>query len=157
AHHSDPRIKQITAHVLNRFLQGATRPPDSPTDLRAEATNAGAIDLDWAGKPKASELVLERSPDPTFAASSAIRLDPGLTHYTDSGLAPGVYYYRIGARSNTGSSPYSNVAAAATIRYEALVGQSAGLTSWWRLDERRGDTAADRAGRRSGTYGSGVT
>lgn len=154
--YADPRIQQITANLLNRFAAGAQPLPAGATDFTASAS-ASAVHLSWTNNAtNADNYVLDRSTTPTFDAINSVTLPATATTYDDTGLAAGVYYYRIRAVNANGNSPYSTTKAATT-SYTALVNQRGSRLANWRLGESSGGTAFDTTGAYNGYYSGGPT
>jgi hypothetical protein len=88
-----------------------TMPPASPTGLTVNWVSATENKLSWTDNETANETgeTLQRARTAAFTNPVSIALAPHTTSYDDTGLAEGVYYYRV--RADNGSSPsgYSNV------------------------------------------------
>jgi hypothetical protein len=78
-----------------------------------------------------------------------------------SGLNPGtLYHFRLVATNGSGTTQgqdqtFTTTSSSAT--YRDTVFNTSGLTSYWRLGEASGTTAADEKGANNGTYGGGFT
>jgi hypothetical protein len=154
---ADSRIKTMTANVLDQLISPVTPAPVAPTGLSATPVNGSTVGLTWTDASSNEEaFVLSRSDSPTFTSPTQFTLPADTTSFTDSGLPPGVWYYRVQATSASGSSPYSDVAAAATTSYASLLRSRPALTSYWRLGESAGTYALDSVGTADGTYVNGV-
>jgi hypothetical protein len=155
---ADPRIQGMTANVLNALSAGAVAIPPAPSGLTASPVDTGTVALTWVDNAtNESGFVVDRSTSPTFASPTSIPVPADTTAWTDSGLAPGVYYYRVRAMNSNGSSPYCAAASVATIAYNDLVQGRSALSSHWRLGEQNGTTATDSKGSADGTYLNAVT
>jgi hypothetical protein len=155
--YADARIQRMTANVLDALAAGPVAIPAAPTNLTATPVNAGSVALAWTDNASnETGFVLDRSTSLAFATVTSVNLAANATSFTDTGLSPGVYYYRIRAVNGNGSSPYSSVAGAATIAYNDLVQGRSGLRSHWRLSEKNGSTATDSKGTADGTYVNGA-
>lgn len=151
--YADPRIQQITANLLNRFVAGAMPLPPAATDFAA-VPSASAVHLSWTAGAGVDNYILDRSTTPTFTTTTTFTLPATETTYDDTGLAPDVYHYRIRAVNANGNSPYVS-ATAATTSYTALVNQRTTLLANWRLGEASGATAFDTTGTYNGSYSGG--
>ena len=112
---ADPRIQQLTANVLNKFLTGSGQSGiAAPSNLVATAVSATSVNLTWSDNSSNEDnFVVERSSDQTNW--STVTLPANSFSYSDTGLNPGVYYYRVKATKTAGtSSNYSNTATADT-------------------------------------------
>ncbi|MDT4912910.1 MAG: hypothetical protein QOC66_2038, partial [Pseudonocardiales bacterium] len=158
AQFADVRIQQITANVLNRFSNGVPIPPPAkPTNLTATPSN-GAVTLTWLDQSTVeTHFVLQQSETPNFDSPTNIDVASGQTSYTVTGLAAGVYYFRIQAVDAGGGSPYSNTAPVSTAPYSSRVLGNPALVSYWRLGEASGSVATDAKGGANGTYRGAVT
>src|SRR6185312_13177153 len=99
--------------------------------------------------------LLERSTSPSFQTVVSVNLPASTSTYSDTGLAQGVYYYRLSAVNAGGKSPYV-LASASTVGYGQLVDTQSSLRAHWRLGESSGTTAWDTTGSLNGAYGSGT-
>jgi titin len=90
-------------------------PPSAPTNLRATAVSTAQIDLTWTDNSGDEDgFTVERSADGTSFAPIAT-VGTNVTSYSSGGLnASTAYWYRVRAFRGTGSSSYSNTAAATT-------------------------------------------
>jgi len=118
ANYAQPFIGIMTANILNKFSAGTSSLPAAPTNLSA-VPSASAVNLSWTNNDGTASYQMDRSSDPAFTAFTSVSLPPGSTSYSDTGLSPGVYYYRLVAVNAIGKSPYVSVSAA-TISYAAL-------------------------------------
>ncbi|MFA5284154.1 MAG: hypothetical protein WC347_01025 [Smithellaceae bacterium] len=107
-------------------------PPSQPTELIATATATTEIRLNWkdnAGNETGSSIE-ESSTGPTSGFSEIATVGPNVVTYERTGLTSNTqYWYRIHAYNDSGDSPYSNVANAATF---AAIAQPTNLiaTPW---------------------------
>ena len=90
-----------------------TQAPAAPADLKATAAN-GEVTLSWAASPdgdlKEYRIYRGTSSDPTDQIAT---VTAGTETYTDAGLSPGMYYYRLKAVDTAGNgSDYSSEARA---------------------------------------------
>jgi len=152
--YSDIRIRQVTANVLDKFINGVpVPPPAAPSNLVATPNSSSAITVTWTDNSNVEDhQVLQQSSTSTFDSVTNIPLPAGQVSYTATDLAPGVYYFRVQAVDVGGSSPYSNVAAAATVAYANRALANPSLLSYWRLGESSGSVAADSKGTANGAY-----
>ncbi len=154
--YADPRIQQMTANVLNRFVAGSKPLPLAPSGLTAVPTSS-SIELSWTDNASdETGYLLDRSTSPSFQSVTSVDLPANTTSYSDPGLDTGVYYYRLRTVNANGNSPYVLVSAS-TVPYGQLIDTESGLRSHWRLGEASGTTAADRTGALAGTYGTGAS
>jgi len=126
--------------------------PEAPSNLDAVASSASQIDLSWQDNSgNETGFKLERSLD-GMAPWAAIATLPGnSTNFQDSGVSPGTtYYYRVLSYNTTGSSGYSNTAAATTDNPPQFVDQTAsqeasvsGTFSGTFLDTHGNDSAVE--------------
>jgi len=85
--------------------------PAPPTAFKAKSTTAGTVDLSWSQVLTANlvDFTIQRATNATFTrgvtSSTAART---ATTATQTGLAPGTYYYRVRANSTGGSSAWTN-------------------------------------------------
>ncbi|HEX8857603.1 MAG TPA: N,N-dimethylformamidase beta subunit family domain-containing protein [Actinomycetes bacterium] len=153
---ADPRIQQMTANLLGRFAAGSQPLPAAPSNLVA-TPGSSSVNLTWTDNATdATGYVLDRSGTSTFDTVTSTTLPATATSYGDSGLAAGVYYYRLRAVNANGSSPYVT-ASAATVSYTALVNGRDSLLANWRLGETGGMTAWDTTGANNGSYAGAPT
>jgi autotransporter-associated beta strand protein len=102
-----------TAHASTQ----AAQPPATPSNLVATAVATNQINLAWIESSTNEDgFNLERSTNGGNYSSLAM-LAPGVTNYSDTGLAPGTtYYYQIQAfRTCWGNSGYFGPASATTL------------------------------------------
>ena len=94
-------------------------PPTPPTDLTASALSGSSIRLNWTNSTtNQTEVRIERCRGATCTRLAEIAAVPGTaTTYTDLGLAANTTYrYRVQAYNSSGTSSYSNIATARTLR-----------------------------------------
>src|SRR5207248_68837 len=93
-------------------------PPAAPSLLSGSVVSSSEIDLAWTDNSfNETGFELERSTDGVNFTQFAV-VPPDFTHYSDTGLAPGVSYsYRIRAANPGGDSPYSNIAPASLLAW----------------------------------------
>lgn len=108
------RVRSCAVAVCSPFSTPVVlRTPDSgslstPT-LFALPVSDTRIDLTWADNSTSeSEFRLERSIDQGTTWTQIVALAPNSNGFSDRGLAPGGYRYRVRACNATNCSPYSN-------------------------------------------------
>jgi Fibronectin type III domain len=113
----DPRIQQTTANILNQFSQPLSEQLImAPSGLAATSSSTSSITLNWTdNSPNETNFVLQRGTDSSFSTATSIVLPADTTSYTDTGLSPGTYYYRVQATNSTASSAWSGTASTATL------------------------------------------
>lgn len=91
--------------------------PAAPTGLAAAAVSKSRINLSWKDNANnESGFLVERSTNGTSFTQIAT-LGANVTTYANTGLSRDrLYYYRVRATSAVGSSAYSNIASARTLR-----------------------------------------
>ena len=122
-----------------------TTPPTAPTGLSATAT-PGQVALSWGASTDAGGIArynVHRATICGVHAPAANRIaQPTTTSYTNTGLAPGTYYYKVTAEDPAGNtSPASNEASATV-----PTGPPAGLVAAYGFDAGSGTSAADQSG-----------
>jgi hypothetical protein len=87
-------------------------PPAAPGNLQVTNIGADAVDLAWTcNSVNETGFIIERAPTAGGPFQEIVRtMAP---RYTDSGLAPGFYFYRVRAYNDQGTSAASNTALAA--------------------------------------------
>ena len=87
-------------------------PPNAPSGLTATAISSGQIDLNWTdNSTNENGFTVERSHNGIDNWTEIGFSVAENTYYADTGLNSGtVYYYRIAAYNENGSSGYSNTA-----------------------------------------------
>ena len=133
----------------NAVATADTTPPTAPSGLTATAT-PGQVALSWGASTDAGGIAhynVHRATTAGFTPTTANRIaQPTGTSYTDTGLAPGTYYYRVTAEDNAANvSPSSNEASATV-----AAGPPPGLVGAWGFDEGVGTTTADQSGKGNG-------
>jgi len=145
----------------------ADRPPAAPRSLTA-TTNSNGIALDWAdnSEPDLAGYEVYRA---TTAGGPYTKITTNRvsgSSYTDSSVSTNTpYYYIVKAADQINQlSPASNEVSATptaptspTANYRDTIVGTSGLTSYWRLGESSGTTAADEKGANPGTYAGGVS
>ena len=95
-------------------VSGGTTPPTAPTNLTATVSGS-QINLSWTASTDnvgVTGYLLERCPGAGCTTFAQIAT-PTATTYSDTGLTPGSYSYRVRATDAAGYlSPYSNIASA---------------------------------------------
>lgn len=102
--------------VLGKFGTAGPSVPSAPQSLSATANGADTIDLSWSAP--ASDGGSAITGYKVYRGTSAGAQDPtpittvgaGTTAYSDSGLAPGTYYYIVKAENGIGIGASSNEA-----------------------------------------------
>ncbi|SOE98848.1 Alginate lyase [Burkholderia sp. OK233] len=127
---------------------------DAPTTVAAPSgltaiVSAGQVVLSWWGVAQATSYTVMRS---TTRGKSYQLAKGGVTDlltYTDSGLAPGTYYYVVTAETTSGTTAASNEAVAITVPQ---------LQTYLAFDDGSSTSAADSSGNGNvGTLVGGVT
>ncbi len=81
--------------------------PGAPGNLRVALSTGSQLNLTWnANSYNETSFQVERSPDGSTWSQVGTSTTPG---FSDLGLTPGTYYYRVRAANANGQSPYSNV------------------------------------------------
>jgi hypothetical protein len=136
-----------------------TTPPGSPTGLSA-AIGPGSAALSWSvpsDNVGVTRYNLHRSQTAGFAPAAGNRIaQPATNGYSDSGLPPGRYYYRVTAEDAAG-----NVSAPSSELAVDVPGQppppSAALVAAYGFGAGRGSNVADSSGRGNNGTISGAT
>ncbi|BCU76113.1 LamG-like jellyroll fold domain-containing protein [Luteolibacter sp. LG18] len=119
-----------------------------PSGLAA-LEDANSIQLNWWGAAYATSYNVKRA---TTSGGPYTTIATGVTDlltYTDSGLAPGTYYYVVTGTTPSGETAVSN---------EARAVSRAELHTWLKMDETTGTTAADASNHsHAGTLVNGPT
>ena len=93
--------------VLSWRFTSQAQVPGAPTNLRVSSTASQSIDLAWNGNSyNETAFQVERSTDGTNFTQIATTT---VFSYSDVGLLPGTYSYRVRAVNGAINSPYSNV------------------------------------------------
>jgi len=98
-------------------------PPDAPTALTATAVVTGptfaAVDLAWTDNADDEDgFVLERAPDVAGVAGDWAEIDTAAADavsYSDTGVDPGRYWYRVAATNVGGDSDYATTTASVMV------------------------------------------
>jgi FtsP/CotA-like multicopper oxidase with cupredoxin domain len=110
----DPTTMYNSGTPSNVIIVGPVQTaPAAPTNLTAVLTGTNNNDATLTWQDNATNetgYVVERSTDGTNFTALPAALGPNTTTYTDPGLAPGTYTYRVMAVNGTLSSNYSNTA-----------------------------------------------
>ena len=104
-------------------------PPDAPTALTATAVVTGptfaAVDLAWTDNADDEDgFVLERAPDVAGVAGDWAEIDTAAADavsYSDTGVDPGRYWYRVAATNVGGDSDYATTTASVMVGGEYRV------------------------------------
>lgn len=91
--------------------------PAAPSGLTASAVSRTQVDLAWSdNSSNETGFRIERSTDGT-TFSQVTTVSANVTTYSNTGLSRNrQYYYRVRANGSAGSSAYSNVATARTLK-----------------------------------------
>ena len=106
-----------TADTVAAFMESVTtNPPDSPSNLIANAQSYDRIDLIWTDNATdETGFKVERSLDQSTWTEIAT-LGANATNYSNMGLSGNtVYSYRIRAYNGSGNSDYTNIDSATTL------------------------------------------
>src|SRR6185503_17607193 len=132
-------------------------PPSAPTGLIATFGPSG-IGLGWNASTDTVGVTnynLHRSTTPGFTPTTANRIaQPTGTSYTDPGLAPGTYYYRVTAQDAANNVSTNSNEANATVPAPP---PSAGLVAAYSFNAGSGPTLADLSGTGNNGTISGAT
>ncbi|MDD5194778.1 MAG: C25 family cysteine peptidase, partial [Candidatus Omnitrophica bacterium] len=93
------------------FLLKATaiNPPNTPTNLTGTGVSTSQINLQWTdNSSNETWFKVSRSTD-GINFDEGIFVSQNITTYSDTGLAPGTYYYRVRAANDGGDSDFSNI------------------------------------------------
>jgi predicted nucleotidyltransferase len=130
----------FSGSVFSKGQNFKTAVPIAPTDLAANATSKGEVNLTWVDNSKGETgYVVERSIGNNQNFSPIDTLNSSITNYTDKGFSPGtLYFYRVKALYNEISSEYSNEADAIIIFTEqteiSFPGVDNGSVAWGDYD-----------------------
>ena len=134
-----------------------TTPPTQPTNLVATFGPSG-IGLGWNASTDTVGVTnynVHRSTTPGFTPTLANRIaQPTGTGYTDAGLAPGTYYYRVTAQDAANNISANSNEANATVPAPP---PSAGLVASYSFNAGSGTTLADGSGNANNGAISGAT
>jgi len=108
----------------------------APSGLTARLVG-GKVELSWWGAAKASSYTLLRSTSPGGPYTAVATGISGLLTYTDSGMAPGTYYYAVTAQTPAGNSAPSK---------EARVLTAVAPHTVLQFSESEGTTVSDTSG-----------
>jgi hypothetical protein len=121
---------------------------------------ASQVALGWNASSGATGYKVFRGTSPGGESSTPIATPTG-TSYTDTSVTAGTtYYYTVKATNAAGDSPASSEVAAtptSSTTYKSTILSTAGLVSYWRLDETSGTTANDQKSANPGTYTGAYT
>src|SRR5262249_15481892 len=98
----------------------------APSDLRVTTIGADTVDLAWTcSSTNETGFIIERAPTAGGPFQEVARtMAP---RYTDSGLAPGFYYYRVRAYNDQGTSAASNTALSSVSGSSVFINHAAGF------------------------------
>jgi hypothetical protein len=92
-------------------------PPAAPTGLAADWRSGTETVLTWADNASnETAYVVERAGNANFDNAVQIRLPADTVSYDDSGLAEGVYFYRVRSSNDSSVSAWSNVVTGSRIK-----------------------------------------
>ena len=133
------------ASMIRVSTAGDATPPTAPTGLTATGA-PGQVGLSWGAATDAGGIArynVHRGTTAGFTPSAGNRIaQPTGTSYTDTGLSPGTYYYRVTAEDVAGNiGPASNEASGIV-----PAGPPPGLVASYGFDEGSGTTTADQSG-----------
>ncbi|MBN1670390.1 MAG: lamin tail domain-containing protein [Kiritimatiellae bacterium] len=116
-HQSDPASSDLFFAAQLRAMASIGNPPAAPANLAAAALSQTRISLSWSDTSDNEDgFKIDRRMSGTGVWDRIGQPGANTTAYADSGLAVGTtYYYRVKAYNADGNSPYSAVAAAATL------------------------------------------
>jgi subtilisin family serine protease len=119
--------------LLHNFWtdQGTPSAPAAPTNLTATASSSSAIALQWTDNASnESNYSVERATSSSGPFTVIATLGANVTSYSNTGLTEGTtYWYRVQASNANGTSAYSNVASATTLRRVHVDGLSVSSSS----------------------------
>ena len=130
-------------------VTGDITAPSAPTGVTATGSSS-SVALAWTASTDnvgVTRYNVHRSTTAGFTPSAANRIaQPTGTSYTDGGLSPGTYYYRVIAEDAAGnlSAPSAQVAGIVS------AAPPPGLVAAYAMDENGGTTVGDKAGTNSG-------
>ena len=101
---------QVGDSAPSNTASARTKP--TPPILQVADIVDGEIILSWTSAPDHVSYTVERSTDGVNFTPIFTTVDASTTSFTDSGLAPGTYIYRVQAFGSTGDSSPSNTARA---------------------------------------------
>ena len=107
------------SNTMTFTIAGTATPPPAPSNFSAQAVSRTQINLSWMNNSTNQTGVrIERCRGSTCTNFSTIATVGGTaTNYSDSGLAISTWYrYRVSAYNSAGSSPYSSIASAKTLK-----------------------------------------
>jgi predicted phage tail protein len=94
----------------NSDYSNIAKAPAAPTNLTATAASSTSVDLSWAdNSDDETQFTIERSTNGGLTFSEIDAVGPNVTQYTDTGLTPNTYSYRVRASNLVGDSAYSDV------------------------------------------------
>lgn len=104
----------------SRLVQGTSATLKAPTNLQLAPLSTASIGLTWVDNANdESGFNIERAPDVGGSAGTYAQVatvGANVTTFTNTGLAAGTrYWYRVQASNATGTSAYTNAAAATTL------------------------------------------
>jgi hypothetical protein len=106
------------SNTASAATPAAAGPPNAPSNLTATAVSRSQINLAWADNAGIETgFIIERGKGPAGAFTQIATVGANVTSYSNTGLAADTAYrYRVYAYNASGTSGYSNVASAKTLR-----------------------------------------
>lgn len=107
--------------AFNSYLDAAASnadcatPPATPTNVRANNVSSSQVQLSWADNSAVEDGYQVSRSDAGGAWVLVATLSPNSVAYSDVGLAPGSYGYRVRALNDGGFSAFSNEVAATVL------------------------------------------
>lgn len=110
------RMRSLNEAGFSAYTSVASPPGGGPVNLTATAVSSIQVRLDWTDNCQGETLFVAQTSTDGVHFTNATSVAAGLTTATVSYLTPGTaYYFRVvGVKSETGFSPYTNVATATT-------------------------------------------
>jgi fibronectin type 3 domain-containing protein len=94
--------------LVRRNLTSKATIPLTAADLNeaisAGIVNTSAIGLEWTERTDAAEYRIYRTDNPSGTYTQIAAVPAGTTSYTDAGLSPGTWYYKISSYKNDGTT-----------------------------------------------------
>jgi len=90
-------------------------PPAAPGSITYPSGGSGSFTVSWGASSLATGYTLERAVNSSFTGATTAYSGP-LTSYSQTGLNPGTYYFRVKARNNCGASAWTAGGAIRVVR-----------------------------------------